>query len=117
MGSSRLSAGDPTDPVERACSLDEARYAERVASWRELCGDADPDYLPDGGVKVRFPAERSGRVLELVAAEHQCCPFVTFYLTLTSGYIELEAYFPQGTEPLLTELFGAPNTSGGTCSC
>ena len=117
MGSSRPSAGDPTNPLERACSLDAARYAERVAAWRELCGDADPDYLPDGGVRVRFPAERSGRVLELVAAEHQCCPSVTFDLTLTSGYIELEAYFPPGAEPLLSELFGASSTSGGVCSC
>lgn len=103
--------------MERACSLDAARYAERVATWRELCGGAEPDYLPGGGVKARFPAERAGRVLELVAAEHQCCPFVTFHLTLTSGYVELEAHFPHGTEPLLTELFGAPSTSGGTCSC
>ncbi|MCX6464015.1 MAG: MerR family transcriptional regulator [Pseudonocardiales bacterium] len=89
-----------------ACSLDGDGYADRVAQWRELLGDGVREPLPDGGVTVRLPADRAGRVAELVVAEQQCCPFFAFELTFSGPHVALTAHAPTGAEPIVALLWG-----------
>src|SRR5215213_4899733 len=64
-----------------ACLLSEREQAERAEeAHQELFpGIVEVEELPDG-YGYRFPAtdEWTARVMAVVAAERQCCPFFTF---------------------------------------
>lgn len=98
-----------TVPPPIACALDAPAYAERVDRWRRLLAEAE--HVPDpGGRTVRLPMGRAGELAALVVAEHECCPFLTFRLTLTTAVVELQVRAPGGAAPVLAELF-----AGGPC--
>ena len=68
-----------------SCSLDPAALAARLATW----GDLDRDALsrrttPDGlEVRYRLAPGVAERLLELIAAEAECCPGLTFEATVS----------------------------------
>lgn len=95
--------GGPDIPAV-ACSLDGDGYTDRIEQWRTLLSDADRKPLPDGGVTVRLPAVRAGRLAELVVAEQRCCPFLTFELTFSGEHVALTVHAPEGAEPLVATL-------------
>lgn len=95
-----------SDGPAAACSLDGDAYADRIAQWRDLLGDAVREQLPDGGFTVRLPAERAGRVAELVVAEQRCCPFFVFELVFSGPHLALTARAPEGAELLVAALWG-----------
>lgn len=102
--------GSPAAAAEPiACSLTAGQYAERIERWRRLVLAAERETLPGGGMKLRVPVASAGELADLVVAEHECCPFFTFHLTLSGRYAELEAHGPKEAEPLITALFGAPH--------
>lgn len=47
---------------------------------------------------------------KLIHLEHQCCPFLTFRLTVESaeGAVSLEMTGPAGTKEFLSEVFATP---------
>jgi MerR family transcriptional regulator, copper efflux regulator len=113
-----------TSPIPRptaipvACSLGAGEYRRRVEAWRALLRHAersenaristDPDPDPHA-VTLRLPAGRAAELAALVVAEHECCPFFTFRITLAGQVVELHATAPESAAPLLAELFaGAP---------
>lgn len=97
-----------------ACSLDTDGYAERIADWRRVLGDADREPFQGGGLKVRLPAVRAGRLVELVLAEQRCCPFLEFQMVFDGAHVELIARAPDGVEPLVAALFETePGGAGG----
>lgn len=101
-------SGDTSaDSPAIACSLDGDGYAERIAQWRGLLGGAVREPLPDGGATVCLPADRAGRVAELVVAEQRCCPFFAFELTFSGPHIALTVHAPAGAEPLVAALWDA----------
>lgn len=99
-------SNDGPESAVAVCSLDGEGYADRVAQWRDLLGDVVRERLPDGGVTVRLPSERAGRVAELVVAEQRCCPFFAFELTFSGPDVALTAHAPEGAEPLVAALLG-----------
>lgn len=111
-----LTGGTPADPVPAqpgpgdhgppvACTLTAEEYTDRTARWREVLAGTGREPLPDGGLRVRLPAERAEEVACLVAAESRCCPFLTFRLTFTADGVELDAHAPADAAPLLSDLF------------
>lgn len=83
----------PIAPV--ACSLDGGAYRERIGEWGRLLQGAEVQMTTDGGYVVRLPAGQAERVVQLVVAEQQCCPFFAFQLTFNGPYIDLEAHAPE----------------------
>lgn len=53
-----------------------------------------------------MPIARAGRLADLVVAEQQCCPFLTFRITLAGGHVVLDAHAPDGAQALLAGLLG-----------
>ncbi|SDZ15941.1 hypothetical protein SAMN05216215_104935 [Saccharopolyspora shandongensis] len=59
----------------------------------------------DDGVRLVVPAERTGQIATLAAAEQQCCPLFDFRLHLDGPMLRLEVRAPAEGAALLTELF------------
>ena len=90
-----------------ACSLEAADVPARLAAWQDVVAQA-VDRLPiDGGVRlVLDPAAPIGDVAALAAAEHDCCPFLTFTVTIDGRGRALEVTAPPEAGDLVATLLG-----------
>jgi MerR family transcriptional regulator, copper efflux regulator len=77
-----------------ACSLDGDRYGARTQRWQEVLGGATRRVTGGGAVTVRVPVDRLAAVAELVLAEQECCPFLTFGLEVTGPDLDLTVRAP-----------------------
>ena len=83
-----------------ACSLTATEYRKRAAEIRELLRDALMSREPiPGGERLTFTAAAGirERVEELVAAESECCPFLTFAVRVQRGRLVLDVTQPEPT--------------------
>ena len=95
-----------------ACSLMPAELQERRSGLLAKVRTAKSNVteLNDG---FRYEFSLEGEVLDeitrLIQLEHQCCPFLTFRLTIEAGAdsVSLELTGPSGTKEFLAETFNA----------
>jgi hypothetical protein len=96
-----------------ACSLSAAGNAQRARAWARLREDAlvctereglavTACWRPDPGVRERLDA--------LVAAERECCPFLSFADREHPRLLVTVLSVPPGAEPYL-DLFGGANST------
>ena len=93
-----------------ACSLTAADYRRRTADIGELVGTAlRPAEPVENGLRLAF--EHTGgnhrRLRELVAAEAECCSFLTFDLRRHGDELHLEVTGPAEAQPVIAEVFAS----------
>jgi len=93
------------------CSLPERELgARRRGSLAQLVASASERRLLDDGASLTFsaPDEVLPLILEVVAAERECCRFLRFQLTFEAdlGPLILEISGPPGTRQFLQETLG-----------
>jgi hypothetical protein len=97
-------------PLPIACSLSTGELPVRQAQIAELGRDALVDAAIDGQrAELRFtggPGVRE-RVERFVAAEGECCAFLTMHVEEAPGEVRLTIDAPDGAEPVLAELVAA----------
>jgi DNA-binding transcriptional MerR regulator len=86
--------GAAGDTAARACSLTGADRAERIARWHSLLASAQLTTI-HLGVICSLPVELRGELVELVAAEQQCCPFLSFRLDFLGSCVDLHITAPR----------------------
>jgi hypothetical protein len=73
-----------------------------------VAGMAEVTELEDG-FSYKFPlmGDTLAELTQLIQLEHQCCPFLTFRLTIEAGAdsVALQLTGPQGTKEFLAETF------------
>ncbi len=93
-----------------ACSLMPAELQERRGNVlsKIRCAVSEVTELKDG-FKYQFASkgELFPELANLIQLEHQCCPFLTFRLTVEpgNGSLLLEMTGPEGTKEFLAEIF------------
>jgi hypothetical protein len=97
-----------------ACSLSAADQAARAAATRRLVAESMLGArVTDRGASLRFAETSEPALRELIAAEGECCPFLTFDLSRRSGELLLDVEGPTEARPIVLELFaldpGAPD--------
>jgi hypothetical protein len=93
-------AAVPTASI--ACALDGPDRAARQAEWAALRAPARiaEDRTPTTLTTTWRRDHRVQREIErLVAAEHECCPFFGFELTIRDDTVTLVTAFPEGLSP------------------
>jgi hypothetical protein len=93
-----------------ACTLSPAQMRERAAVIASLTGDAliAQDEIA-GGVRTRF-RDAPGieqRLRELVAAESDCCAFLSFEIGRHDGELWLDVTGAHEARPVIDEFFAA----------
>jgi hypothetical protein len=85
-----------------ACTLDRGALGERIAEWAALRERSLLERTDTGQTRrSRWSLEGLTELRRLVAAEHQCCPFLAFQLTVGPQTATLETRFPEGASPQL----------------
>lgn len=93
-----------------ACGLMPAELQERRAGLlAKVRGKAAEVAELEDGFRYTFPLVDHvlSDVTNLIQLEHQCCPFLTFRLTIEAGgdSVLLELTGPNGTKEFLAEIF------------
>lgn len=95
------------------CTLSDSQRREREATLlaRFKTGVIKTEHLANGYL-FRLPGEGEWLAVlaELMAAERECCPFLTFQLTAEPqmGALTLRITGPEGTKQFLDSVFIAP---------
>lgn len=98
-----------------ACSLpDDTAVVGRLGEWAAaLCGAVSRESLAGGGVRIALgPTVDLGALAALVEAEHRCCPFFAFAITVDGRGVALEIRAPAGAEEAVAALIGATPPPG-----
>jgi MerR family copper efflux transcriptional regulator len=112
-------ATDPTETVavalthgpstaSIACTLDGGEMPNRMAEWQAVLARVSDRTTVPGGVRLEFaPDVPLGEVARLAAAEHHCCRFFSFAITVDERGAALEVRAPDDALPIVEALFGA----------
>ncbi|MGH9033902.1 MAG: MerR family transcriptional regulator, partial [Acidimicrobiia bacterium] len=101
--------GERADP-QIACSLPADAMPDRAEEWQAIAGHVQRRQpLADGaGVRLvldhRVPMEQ---LAKLATAEHECCSFFAFTITVDDRGIALEVRAPEEAAEIVTAMFGA----------
>ncbi len=93
-----------------ACSLDAAELPERLAQMAEL-GRSSLLTMESAErravLRFRLSPGTAERLATIVAAEEECCAFMTMNLARGPDAVELTIGAPPGAEPVLAEMVHA----------
>jgi hypothetical protein len=90
-----------------ACSLSADELPRRLAEIGAIGGEALRSVEPDGVLRFRADPSIRQRLEAVIAAESECCPFLTFELREDAGELLLTIAAAQDGEPLVRELIDA----------
>ncbi len=92
-----------------ACTLGAASRRGQVDEWQALLAHVDRREPIEDGIRLTFAATTPlGELARLTAAEHDCCAFFAFAITVDGRGIGLEVRAPHDAVPVVRTLFGAP---------
>jgi hypothetical protein len=98
-----------------ACSLpDDTAVVGRLGEWAAaLAGAVSRESLAGGGVRIALgPTVDLGALAALVEADHRCCPFFAFAITVDGRGVALEIRAPAGADETVAALIGATPPPG-----
>jgi MerR family copper efflux transcriptional regulator len=91
-----------------ACTLESAAVPGRLTDWQRLLGHVTGRHPIDGGVRLALDAATPLQELaDLAAAEHGCCRFFAFAITVDERGLGLEVTAPAEARDLVAAMFGA----------
>lgn len=93
-------------PPAVACTLTPGDVEGRVKAWRRLLARALRTYAVPGGARLELPTEALAEAAALVAAEHDCCAFLSFALTVDRHGVGLEVTAPPEGRDVVAALLG-----------
>jgi len=94
--------------VPIACSLGGADLEARIADWQVILGSVTDRASISGGVRLELASSAPlADVVDLARAEHDCCRFFSFAITIDGRGVALEVTAPEGAGDLLEAVFGA----------
>lgn len=94
-----------TSPI--ACSLGAGAMETRLEEWQVLLDQVVGREPLAGGLRLAFgPGGPLDAMARLVAAEHDCCRFFDFAITVDGRGLALEVTAPAEAQDLVTALFG-----------
>jgi DNA-binding transcriptional MerR regulator len=93
------------------CTLDAGAMPERVEDWQAVLAHARARRtVAAGGLRIELDDDVDvGEVARLIAAEHECCSFFSFALTVDGRGRALEVRAPDAARDLVDALFGRPS--------
>jgi hypothetical protein len=93
-----------------ACSLDAAAVPTLIDEWRALSAHVTGRTAVDHGVRLELDeAAPIDEVVRLVRAEHSCCRFLAFSITVDTRGVALEVRAPVEAQKVIASLFGVAN--------
>ncbi len=102
-----MAAARPGDPPI-TCTLEPGARPDRRADWQSVLSAAcERSTTDDGRLRIGFgPDVDLAALTRLIQAEHQCCSFFAFALTVDERGIALEVGAPDAAAEIVDSMFG-----------
>ncbi|MEA3055116.1 MAG: hypothetical protein QOD30_548 [Actinomycetota bacterium] len=91
-----------------ACSLGADEVAGRIDEWQSVLAAVTSRSAIDGGLRLTFEGAPLAELARLAVAEHDCCRFFAFAITVDERGVALEVRAPERARELVASVFGAP---------
>ena len=89
-----------------ACTLNAAEMPGRLQEWQELLTHVVDRTAIDGGTRLQLDADTPlDQLALLLTAEHRCCSFFAFAITVDSRGVALEVRAPGEGQAMVDSLF------------
>jgi MerR family copper efflux transcriptional regulator len=106
----------PVD-VAVACTLGADEMGSRIAEWQDVLAHVRERTPIEGGLRLVLGGDvPMEEVLRLAAAEHGCCAFFSFALTIDERGTALEVTAPADAAAMVEAVFGAGQLPPGRTS-
>ncbi len=93
-----------------ACTLPMEQMPERFDGWQRVLGFVTARRGIDGGIRLTLaPGAPIDEIARVVVAEHACCRFLAFAITVDERGPGLEVTAPEDALEVVSALFG-PST-------
>lgn len=91
-----------------ACALAQPQIAERMRDWVQLCEATGVAVATADGVRLELPStpDVAHRLLDLVAAERECCGWADWTVTSTASLTRLDVAAEGAGPAALQVMFG-----------
>lgn len=91
-----------------ACTLSGPDLADRIQEWAAVTARATSRDLEGNRIVSTYPVDDDvvTELRRLIAAEAECCSFMTFRVDETRGGIRVELEVPQGMSDVLPAMLG-----------
>jgi MerR family transcriptional regulator, copper efflux regulator len=95
------------------CSLASDSLTGRIGEWRSLAATALRRRIEPGRVFTVYPnrPEIARALSQLVAAEKECCPFLTFHVQEQGSEIAVELRYPSEFADTLARVLSGVSTA------
>ncbi len=98
----------PVDGPRIVCTLGGSDMSQRIGEWQDLLTHVTAREPLDGGVRLVLVSDAPlAEVVRLAAAEHDCCTFFSFAVTIDHRGAALEITAPPEGAEVLTAAFGS----------
>lgn len=105
-----LSGRPSVDEPPIACTLGADDLAGRLEAWHDALEPVVERAPIDHGVRlILAPGTSLAPIIDLMAAEHDCCRFFRFKLTVDTRGVALEVTAPEDAHDLVQAIFGVPS--------
>jgi hypothetical protein len=96
-----------------ACTLEPDAVPDRVGAWQAIVDRVRARHLAvDGALRLEFGDDVAvDDLARLAAAEHDCCTFLAFAVTVDDRGVGLEVRAPDGAHEVVAAMFGTGTTS------
>jgi DNA-binding transcriptional MerR regulator len=102
-------SGADLGDVPIACTLGLGSLRGRVEEWQVVLANVARREPLDGGVRAVFlPIVPLDELMRLIAAEQDCCRFLSFAITVDTRGVALQVTAPADALAIVHSLFGAP---------
>jgi hypothetical protein len=96
-----------TDDEVIACTLAPDAVDDRRGAWhRVLASVTGRSSTPDGALRLEVDPEAVADLTALAVAEHACCSFMSFTITIDARGAAVEVRAPAEAAPIVASLFG-----------
>jgi hypothetical protein len=96
-----------TDATPVACSLGADDVANRIEEWHTVLAHVTGRMPIERGLRLAFGADPPiADLARLAVAEHDCCRFFTFAITVDERGVALEVRAPEEGDAILESVFG-----------
>lgn len=101
--------GCVSDPAPIACTLAPRAMPARLEDWQAMLAHVTRREAIDDGIRATLaPTAPLVDLIRLAVAEHDCCQFFEFSITVDRRGVALEVRAPDDALPVLHALFGTP---------
>jgi hypothetical protein len=105
---------NPADSCVMNCALSPTAMTKRQSQWKALADQALTRRAGPGWISSTYPSGVLDTLEELIGAEAECCPFLSFEVIVRGEILDVDLRFPIEAESMVSAIIDRGDDAGGS---